>query len=188
MSLCVTTSAIQPEYDWPRHSLLTEPSEMLKWLALGLRTAILVGNVVPFTQACIDLLGCACDIPAHTYTYPFEPNPDWSTFYAGSAEISAYFTRFYEKYHLKPFVKLEHKVLSAEWDDAKGLCSCAPPSLSHIWRRCLTKHIAGDVTLQHDDEVFQDHCHVLVNGTGVINRWKCRISTSTRCPGFDIDP
>ena len=21
--------------------------------------------------------GCACDIPAHTYTFPFEPNPEW---------------------------------------------------------------------------------------------------------------
>ncbi|OQD60716.1 hypothetical protein PENPOL_c021G06022 [Penicillium polonicum] len=31
--------------------------------------------------------GVACDIPAHIYTFPFEPNPEWSTFYASGPEI-----------------------------------------------------------------------------------------------------
>ncbi|CAI7593882.1 unnamed protein product [Penicillium viridicatum] len=30
--------------------------------------------------------GVACDVPAHIYTFPFEPNPDWSTFYASGPE------------------------------------------------------------------------------------------------------
>ena len=32
--------------------------------------------------------GVACDVPAHIYTFPFEPNPDWSAFYVSGGEIS----------------------------------------------------------------------------------------------------
>ncbi|RFU29418.1 hypothetical protein B7463_g6928, partial [Scytalidium lignicola] len=35
--------------------------------------------------------GCACDIPAHGYTYSWEGNPEWSRFYAEAPEIHAYF-------------------------------------------------------------------------------------------------
>jgi cation diffusion facilitator CzcD-associated flavoprotein CzcO len=60
--------------------------------------------------------------PAHVYTYSFEPNPDWSSFYASAAEIRAYFEKFAEKHNLMPFVKLNSKVLSAIWDEDKGIC------------------------------------------------------------------
>ncbi|OAP58396.1 hypothetical protein AYL99_07486 [Fonsecaea erecta] len=57
--------------------------------------------------------GCACDIAAHTYTFSFEPNPEWSSFYAYSPEIQDYMMRFYEKYELAPFVKLNTEVVGA---------------------------------------------------------------------------
>lgn len=66
--------------------------------------------------------GCACDVPAHAYTYSFEPNPNWSSFYAYSAEIKKYFEDFAHKYDLHPFVKLNSKVLSASWVEEKGIC------------------------------------------------------------------
>ena len=31
--------------------------------------------------------GVACDVPAHIYSFPFEPNPEWSAFYASGGEI-----------------------------------------------------------------------------------------------------
>ena len=31
--------------------------------------------------------GVACDVPAHGYTYSFEPNPDWSQTFAPGPEI-----------------------------------------------------------------------------------------------------
>jgi cation diffusion facilitator CzcD-associated flavoprotein CzcO len=67
-------------------------------------------------------IGCACDIPAHTYTYSFEPNTEWSGFYSYSQEIQEYFMRFYKKYELQPFVKLNTEVLSATWDEVEGIC------------------------------------------------------------------
>ncbi|OAP62021.1 hypothetical protein AYL99_04224 [Fonsecaea erecta] len=95
--------------------------------------------------------GCACDIPAHCYTYTFEPNTEWSAFYAGSQEIQDYFLRFYKKYELEPFVRLEHEVLSATWDELEG-----------VW----------DVEIRHNGQVFHDWCNVLINGSGVVNKWK----------------
>ncbi|KAJ9612905.1 hypothetical protein H2200_002846 [Cladophialophora chaetospira] len=65
--------------------------------------------------------GCACDIPAHSYTYSFEPNPDWSTFYAYAPEIRTYFERFASKYDLHPFIKLNSRVQSAVWKEEKGI-------------------------------------------------------------------
>ncbi|RVX71029.1 hypothetical protein B0A52_03394 [Exophiala mesophila] len=95
--------------------------------------------------------GCACDIPAHCYTYSFEPNTEWSEFYSGHSEIQEYFVRFYEKHQLEPFVRLNHKVISTVWDDDQ----C-------IW----------NVEIEHDGQIVHDWCHVLVNGAGVVNRWK----------------
>ncbi|KAI0139480.1 flavin-binding monooxygenase [Hypoxylon sp. NC0597] len=61
--------------------------------------------------------GCACDIPAHSYQYTFNPNPDWSAFYAPQREICAYLQGTAEKYGALRFVKLLHKVESCRWDD-----------------------------------------------------------------------
>ncbi|OTA67145.1 flavin-binding monooxygenase [Hypoxylon sp. EC38] len=61
--------------------------------------------------------GCACDIPAHSYQYTFNPNPDWSAFYAPQREICAYLQGTAEKYGALRFVKLLHTVESCRWDD-----------------------------------------------------------------------
>lgn len=61
--------------------------------------------------------GCACDVPAHSYQYSFDPNPNWSAFYAPQAEIYAYLSGMAEKYGVTRFVKLQHEVESCIWDD-----------------------------------------------------------------------
>ena len=57
--------------------------------------------------------GCACDIPAHTYTFPFESNPEWSGYYSYAPEIQEYMLKFYKKHNLEPFVVLNTKVVGA---------------------------------------------------------------------------
>jgi cation diffusion facilitator CzcD-associated flavoprotein CzcO len=42
--------------------------------------------------------GLSCDVPAHLYTYSFEPNPHWSRTFAPGPEIQAYFERVADKY------------------------------------------------------------------------------------------
>ncbi|KAI0897668.1 flavin-binding monooxygenase [Annulohypoxylon nitens] len=63
--------------------------------------------------------GCACDVPAHSYQYTFNPNTNWSAFYAPASEICAYLHSTAEKYGVLRHVKLLHKVESCRWDDSR---------------------------------------------------------------------
>ncbi|KAK9424059.1 putative Flavin-binding monooxygenase [Seiridium unicorne] len=60
--------------------------------------------------------GCACDIPSHSYQYSFEPNPRWPSFYASQSEIHMYLDDVADKYGVKRFVMLEHKVEGCSWN------------------------------------------------------------------------
>ncbi|KAI3339944.1 flavin-binding monooxygenase [Ustulina deusta] len=61
--------------------------------------------------------GVACDIPAHSYQYTFNPNPNWSSFYAPGSEICAYLQNTAEKFGAMRFIKLSHEVVSCTWDN-----------------------------------------------------------------------
>ncbi|GME37623.1 hypothetical protein A1O5_08415 [Neofusicoccum parvum] len=95
--------------------------------------------------------GCACDLPAHGYVYPFEPNPNWSHFYAHAPEILQYFKDFADKYNLHPFIQLNTRVLSAVWSEEKG---------------------TYDVEVDAGGQRTRDWCHIFVNGCGFLNNWK----------------
>ncbi|MBK6661140.1 MAG: NAD(P)-binding protein, partial [Proteobacteria bacterium] len=53
--------------------------------------------------------GIACDVPAHLYTYSFEPNPDWSRTFAPGAEIQAYFERIAAQYRIVERVRFNER-------------------------------------------------------------------------------
>ncbi len=95
--------------------------------------------------------GCACDVPAHAYTFSWEPNPNWSSFYAYGPEIKRYFQDFAEKYGLMKYVQLKSRVLKAVWNEDEG-----------IW----------EVDVNVNGEVVKDWAHIFVNGTGFLNDWK----------------
>ncbi|KAK5173627.1 uncharacterized protein LTR77_002308 [Saxophila tyrrhenica] len=95
--------------------------------------------------------GCACDVPAHAYTFSFEPNPEWDCFFAYAPQIKRYFEGFAEKYDLNKYIKLNSKVTSATWDEAKGIYN---------------------LNINSEGQELEDWCHVLVNGTGFLNDWK----------------
>ncbi|KIW95966.1 uncharacterized protein Z519_03032 [Cladophialophora bantiana CBS 173.52] len=96
--------------------------------------------------------GCACDVPAHNYTYPFEPNTEWSGFYSYASEIQDYFVRFAKKYDVESYVVFNTEVKQVTWSEEQGK-----------WLVNLQKA---------DGTLFTDSCNVLVNGAGVVNRWK----------------
>jgi len=62
-------------------------------------------------------IGCACDIASHSYQYSFDPNPNWSAFYAPAKEICGYLQAIADKYGVMRHVKLLHKVTSCKWDE-----------------------------------------------------------------------
>lgn len=97
--------------------------------------------------------GCACDVPAHIYTYTFEPYTEWKSYYAYAPEIQEYFVNFCNKYNLRRYIKLQHKVLSAIWHEDRGQ-----------W----------EVEVEHDGKTLTDWCDILVNGSGLLNKWRCK--------------
>ncbi|KAI4906297.1 hypothetical protein J4E90_010642 [Alternaria incomplexa] len=59
-------------------------------------------------------------VPAHIYAFPFEPNPNWSSFYAGGAEILQYIKDTTKRYGLADNIQFKAELTSAVWDDANG--------------------------------------------------------------------
>lgn len=65
--------------------------------------------------------GIAVDIPSTTYSYSFEPNPNWSQLFAPGAELRQYAEHCTEKYGLTEHLRLRTSVLSAEFDEPAGI-------------------------------------------------------------------
>jgi len=69
--------------------------------------------------------GCACDVPAHLYSFSFEPNPDWSSAYAPQAEIRAYIERVAARHDLARRIRFSAEVVRAELDEARACWTLA---------------------------------------------------------------
>ncbi|MEM8496542.1 MAG: NAD(P)/FAD-dependent oxidoreductase [Pseudomonadota bacterium] len=63
--------------------------------------------------------GVACDIPAHMYTYSFEPNPEWSHRFAHGEEIQQYFERVGRKYGVTNSISFGESVASCIYKRGK---------------------------------------------------------------------
>jgi 4-hydroxyacetophenone monooxygenase len=96
--------------------------------------------------------GCGVDTPNHFYSYAFEPNHDWSHFFAKRDELWNYFERVADKYDLRKHIRLGIEVLDAGYDEANA-----------TWR----------VTAQTADGTQHTlSARVLVSAVGVLNRPK----------------
>ncbi|KAL2004939.1 hypothetical protein VTN00DRAFT_2789 [Thermoascus crustaceus] len=94
--------------------------------------------------------GVACDVPAHIYTFSFEPNPDWSCFYSSGPEIWEYIKRTTVKYGLDEKVQFNSKVIETVWDESSGK-----------WR----------VKVDQQGTIIETEADVLVNAAGILNKW-----------------
>ncbi|KAK8102398.1 hypothetical protein PG984_015544 [Apiospora sp. TS-2023a] len=99
--------------------------------------------------------GCACDAPAHNYTYSFEPKWDWSSNYAGAKEIFKYFSDFATKYDLRQHISFSHEVVGAKWDED-----------ANEW--VVDVRESGP----NGGETKRRHADFLINASGVLNKWK----------------
>ncbi|KAL4861469.1 hypothetical protein BDV12DRAFT_191055 [Aspergillus spectabilis] len=97
--------------------------------------------------------GCACDVPAHNYTYSFEPKPDWTANYASSREIFTYFKDFVDKYGLREYISLEHEVIGARWEEETG-----------EW--------VVQVRKARNKSIFEQRCDFVINAAGILNAWR----------------
>ncbi|KAI0275484.1 hypothetical protein BC834DRAFT_52657 [Gloeopeniophorella convolvens] len=65
--------------------------------------------------------GLACDIPSHCYQLSFENNMEWSGVYASGPEILADMQRIIQKYKLMRYIRLQHELTHAAWDEEAGV-------------------------------------------------------------------
>ncbi|KAK3311942.1 hypothetical protein B0H66DRAFT_596115 [Apodospora peruviana] len=91
--------------------------------------------------------GVQCDVPAHIYAFPFDPNPNWDRFYASGGDIQAYIKATVKKWSLDRDVHLNHRVVGAHWLPSSGQ-----------WK----------VTVSHNDVERDEYCHVLISSQGVL--------------------
>jgi cation diffusion facilitator CzcD-associated flavoprotein CzcO len=97
--------------------------------------------------------GVACDIPSHLYTFTFDPNPEWSHYFAYGDEIQRYFENFADRFGLRKYMKLNMKVVECRWIEERS-----------IWEITVEDQVTK--------ETWKDWAHCVVNGTGILNNWK----------------
>ncbi len=59
--------------------------------------------------------GLACDVWAHSYSFSYAPNPDWSANFVGYAEIQAYLARCATEFGLDPHMQLNTRITAARY-------------------------------------------------------------------------
>ena len=61
--------------------------------------------------------GLACDVWAHSYTFSYAPNPDWTASFVGFEEIQQYLARCAREFGLEPHLRLNTAVTRAVYSD-----------------------------------------------------------------------
>ena len=94
--------------------------------------------------------GCGVDTPCHFYSYSFEPNPEWSSFFAKRDEILQYAFHCADKYGIRDAIRFNEEVIDARYDEA-----------SSVWR----VH-----TRSGDGNEHSYVANVFVSAVGALNR------------------
>ena len=94
--------------------------------------------------------GCRVDIGNHFYCYSFEPNPEWSEYFARQPELRAYFEHCAEKYEVSDQIRFNTEILEARFQDS----TCT-------WE--LTSR-------SQDGKVEKTIFHAVVSAVGQLNR------------------
>ena len=76
--------------------------------------------------------GLSCDVPAHSYTYSFARNPDWSQHYATGPEIQRYFERVAREQGLLELIRFGDGVTSLVWTGAGWDLTTASGHRDHV--------------------------------------------------------
>ncbi|PWY91794.1 hypothetical protein BO94DRAFT_380148 [Aspergillus sclerotioniger CBS 115572] len=79
-------------------------------------------GVYSHTRAGLWLTDCLniSDVPAHAHTFLFEPNPNWSHFYAPGSEIQDYIKNTARKWRLDDHIEFKSHVVESLWNETTG--------------------------------------------------------------------
>lgn len=96
--------------------------------------------------------GCGVDTPNHFYSYSFEPNHDWSHFYAKRDELWQYFEGVADKHDLRRRTHFGTEVIACTFDDA-----------SQTWAVTARRADGSEYELQ---------ANAIMSAVGILNRPK----------------
>lgn len=65
--------------------------------------------------------GLTVDIPALTFSFSFEPKPDWSSLWAPQPEVLEYLRHCVERYGLRSHIRFRQEVLETEFDPDRNV-------------------------------------------------------------------
>ncbi|CAA7268081.1 unnamed protein product [Cyclocybe aegerita] len=116
--------------------------------------------------------GLSCDIPSHGYQLTFDNYTGWSAFYATGQEIQKNMETIVDKYELRPYIKLSHRLTCARYAEDTGkwhLTIKKPRSKEDIY----PKNTTGKIGKPDYDTWYelQDTCDLLFLGVGGLSRW-----------------
>lgn len=94
--------------------------------------------------------GLKCDVPAHIYAFPFDPNPNWERFYGTGPEIQEYFVRTVQKWNLERDVQFNTKVVGLHWNEERSQ-----------WK----------VTTEREGSRTEEWADVVISAQGFLNSW-----------------
>jgi cation diffusion facilitator CzcD-associated flavoprotein CzcO len=96
--------------------------------------------------------GLACDVPTTTYSYFFEPNPNWSRLYSTGPEIKQYAENVADKYDVRRHIRFNTTVEGARWDEEVELWRVALADGSTLSARFLIT-ATGFLSQPHTPEI-----------------------------------
>ncbi|KAH9486428.1 Putative sterigmatocystin biosynthesis monooxygenase stcW [Psilocybe cubensis] len=113
--------------------------------------------------------GLQCDIPSHAYQPTFETNTEWSAFYASGREIQQFMENMVDKYQLRPFIKLQHRLTAAHYAEKSGKWEL---TIKHPRKASNTKKSHNYASpVDQEWEEFHDTVDILFIAVGPLSRW-----------------
>ncbi len=94
--------------------------------------------------------GCACDIPSSLYCIADHPNPKWTRFFSGQAEIWSYMKNLCRTQNLYQYLQLNSAVKQIKFDEQTGNWSLTIAS--------------------KDKDAYTIHSKFVISATGPLNR------------------
>src|SRR6266571_1220897 len=96
--------------------------------------------------------GCACDVPAHLYSFSFERNPGWTRMFASQPEIWQYLKSCVQRYGLAPYIRFHTRLQEAAWNEAAGVWNITAGENLKIRARVLVSGM-GALHVPHYPEI-----------------------------------
>jgi 4-hydroxyacetophenone monooxygenase len=101
--------------------------------------------------------GCRVDVGNHFYCYSFEPNNEWTEFFAQHGELQSYFESCMTKYAVADRIRFETEVVAARYDEA-----------THRWT--VEVRSTDPVTGEAQSEIIE--ANAVISAVGQLNRPK----------------